>query len=79
MWILRGELLGFALFIGGLFLTVAVGIVSAIVKGSVQSGHATGLGAIFGATIFNPLFYTALLGCILIGVSIMGSRTTPLP
>src|SRR6266849_3702944 len=33
MWILRGELLGFALFIGGLFLTVAVGIVSAIVKG----------------------------------------------
>jgi len=79
MWILKGVFLGFGLFVGGLVLMVVVGIVGAIVKGSVQTGHATALSAIFAATIWNPFFYLALLGCILIGVSIVGSRGTPVP
>jgi hypothetical protein len=75
MWIAKGILLGVALFIGGLFLRVVFGIV----RSPVQSNHATGLGVIFGTTIWNPFFYIALLGCLLIGISIVGSQTTPVP
>lgn len=79
MWILKGTLLGFGLFVGGLFLYAALGIAVAIIKGSVQSGHATALSAVFASTIWNPFFYLGLLGCILIGVSIFGNRGTPVP
>ena len=75
MWIARGILLGLAIFIGGLFLTVVVGIL----RGPLQTNHATGLSAVFGATIWNPFFYIALLGCLLIGISIVGSQNTPIP
>ena len=67
--------LGLALFLALGFLYMLVGVV----RGPVATGHATGVGVILGATVWNPFFYTALLGCILIGVSIIGSRTTPVP
>jgi hypothetical protein len=66
----------------GLVLFVALGFFSvlvAVVRGPVTTSHATGVSAIFGATIFNPFFYLALLGCILIGAAIVGTRTTPVP
>jgi hypothetical protein len=75
MWIAKGIALGLAIFISGLFIRLVVGII----KGPIESNHATGLGVIFGATIWNPFFYIALLGCLLIGISIVGSQTTPVP
>jgi hypothetical protein len=77
MWILKGVLVGFALFISGLFLMVLVGIVSAVAKGQVQHSHATGLSAVYGQTFGNPFFYLGLLGCVLIGVSLVASWPTP--
>ena len=79
MWILKGVMLGFALFIGGFLVMGVVGAVTAVVKGSVQTGHATGLSAVFASTIWNPFFYLGLLGCILVGLSITGNRGTPVP
>jgi hypothetical protein len=67
MWVLKGAVLGSVVFFAGFFLRFIAAIVVVIVKGQ-QSGDASALGAIFVATVSNPFFYTALLGCILIGI-----------
>jgi hypothetical protein len=77
MWIAKGVLLGFGLFVGGLFLLVVLSVLSAIVKGSIQYNHATSVGVIYGMTFGNPFFYLALLGCLLVGVSLVGSWPIP--
>jgi len=77
MWIVKGVFIGFGLFLAGLFLTALVGITWAVTRGQVQTGHATGLGVVYGLTIGNPLFYLGLLGCILIGIAVAGSWPTP--
>jgi uncharacterized membrane protein len=68
VWILKGVFLGFGLFVGGLFLMAIVGITWAVTRGQVEHSHATGLSAVYGQTLGNPLFYLALLGCVLIGI-----------
>jgi hypothetical protein len=70
-------LLGFGLFVGGLFLIVVLGAVLAVAKGRVQYGHATSLGVVYGMTFGNPLFYVGLVGCLVVGISLVGSWPTP--
>ena len=77
MWIAKGVLLGFGLFVGGLFLIVVLSAVAAVVRGTVQYNQATGVGAIYGVTFGNPLFYVGLLGCLLVGVALVGGWPTP--
>jgi hypothetical protein len=79
MWLIKGIFLGFGLFVGGLFLLAVLSVLSAVVRGTVQHGQAIGLSAVFAATIWNPFWYLGLVGCILVGVSIVGSRGTPVP
>jgi hypothetical protein len=77
VWIAKGVLLGFGLFVGGLFLLGVLSALFAIVKGSVQYNHAIGVGVIYGMTLRKPLFYVGLLGCLLVGISLAGSWPTP--
>jgi hypothetical protein len=65
--------LGLALFVALGFLYMLVGVV----RGPVETAHATGISAIFGATIWNPLFYLAFMGCLLVGVAVVRSWPTP--
>ena len=74
MWILKGALLGSAVFFGGFFLRFLAALVAVIVKGQAQSGDAA-LGTIFVATVSNPFLYTALLGCNLIGILAVRKRS----
>jgi hypothetical protein len=76
MWILKGILVGFGLFVSGLVLTAIVSISFAFGRGQVQAQHATSLGVIYGQTFGNPFFYLALLGCMLIGIAVVGSWST---
>ena len=77
MWLIKGIFLGFGLFVGGLFLLVVLSALSAIVRGTVEYNHATSVGVIYGVTFGNPLFYVGLLGCLLVGVALVGSWPTP--
>jgi hypothetical protein len=67
--------LGLSLFVALGFINMLVGAV----RGPVEHGHATGVSAILGATVWNPLFYLAFIGCLLVGIAIVGSRPTPVP
>jgi hypothetical protein len=75
MWVIKGAVLGSVVFFGGFFPRFIAAIVAVIVKGQVRSGGATALGAIFVATVSTPFFYTALLGCILIGIFSVRKRS----
>jgi hypothetical protein len=77
MWIAKGVLVGFGLFVGGLIFLVILSAVSAVVQGTVEHNRATGVGVIYGMTLGNPLFYLGLLGCLLVGVALVGSWPTP--
>ena len=77
MWIAKGVLLGFGLFVGGIIFLVILSAVSAVVQGTVRANHATSVGVIYGVTFGNPLFYVGLLGCLLVGVALVGSWPTP--
>jgi hypothetical protein len=55
MWIAKGVLLGFGLFVGGLFLLVVLSALSAIVKGSVQYNQATGIGVLCATVARNGM------------------------
>ena len=70
-------MLGFGLFVVGLIFLVILSAVSAVVQGTVQYNHATSVGVIYGMTFGNPLFYVGLLGCLLVGVALVGSWPTP--
>jgi hypothetical protein len=66
----------------GLALFVALGFIymlASAVRGPVEPGHAIGVSAILAATFWNPLFYLAFIGCLLVGIAIVGSRPTPVP
>jgi len=73
MWIVKGLLLGTGFFLLG---TIAFLILSG---GPFQSNHATGLSAITGITIYNPLFYVALVACLTLGCALVGSCPVRVP
>jgi len=63
----------------GLALFVALGFIYMVAG---ESAHAKGLSAILGATvatIWNPISYLALIGCVLAGIAIAGRRPTTVP
>ena len=68
MWILKGILLGFAMFISG-----TVGFLLLTVFGPISTSKATGISAITGITTHNPLFWVALLACLMLGCALVGS------
>jgi hypothetical protein len=67
MWILKGVSLGAGLFFLGSFLFLIMWL------RPFASGMAIGLSAIAGITILNPFFWVALVACLALGVSIVGS------
>ena len=66
MWIVKGSLLGSALFV--------VGCVAFLIATLWHSGaRATGVTVLQSLTIQNPLFWVALVGSVMIGCAIVGS------
>jgi hypothetical protein len=67
MWILRGSLLGIALFLVGaiIFLIAAIR--------PFRSNRAIGLSVISSLTVHNFLFWLAFLACLVIGCAIVRS------
>jgi hypothetical protein len=66
MWIAKGLFLGAGIFVAGTFAFLILSM------RPVTTNHATGLGAIPGITIFNPLLYVALAACLALG-ALVGS------
>jgi hypothetical protein len=66
MWIAKGLLLGTGFFVVGTlaFLVHVFGI---------STQKATGLTAVTGVTINNPMFWVALLACLMLGCALAGS------
>lgn len=83
MRLLRGMLIGFAIFIGLLLLGLFVAITRALVHQPMETSHATALSAvlagILAATIFNPYFYAALSASLLAGYMLAKPRNTAKP
>jgi hypothetical protein len=72
MWIVRGLLLGSGMFAMGTLIFLKVTLFSPTVQGT-----ATGISAIQAYTTQNPFFWTALVACLVLGVSIIGSWPVP--
>ena len=66
MWILKGSMLGLVIFAVGLTAFLSVTLFAG-------PSHATGLSALRAYTWGNPFFWTALLGCLLVGISLVAS------
>jgi hypothetical protein len=72
MWILKGSALGLALFaVGSIVLT--------FIRNPVRVGVATSLGVVYGATIGSAFFWCGMIGCLLIGIAIVGSWPVRVP
>ena len=67
MWIIKGISLGAGLFFVGFFVFLVMWMRPFV------SGRAIAVSALAGITILNPFFYVALLSCLALGVSIVGS------
>jgi hypothetical protein len=72
MWIIRGLLLGFGLFVMGTLVFLKFTVFSPTAHSA-----ATGLSAIQAYTTQNPFFWAALVACLVLGVSIIGSWPVP--
>lgn len=72
MWIVKGLLLGTGFWVFGTFAFLFF-----VVLRPFRASHATGLTVLTGATVFNPLWWLALVGCLLLGVALIGSWPTP--
>jgi len=87
MRIVKGLLIGIALFIGllfmGLLYSIALGVMHAMTDGPSMTSHATGLSAILGGllevTVFNAFFYLVLASCLLVGYKLAKPRKTANP
>jgi hypothetical protein len=67
MWILKGSLLGVALFVAGLSLFLFAAL------RPFHADRAIGLNALGGLTIHNPMFWAALVASLVIGCAIVYS------
>jgi hypothetical protein len=65
--------LGLALFVALGFIYMLVGAV----RGPVEPGHAIDVSAVLAATVWNPLFNLAFIGCWLVGFAVVRSWPTP--
>jgi hypothetical protein len=72
MWIVKGLLLGSGMFAMGTLIFLKFTLFSPIAQGT-----ATGLSALQGYTVANPFFWSALVACLVLGVSIIGSWPMP--
>ena len=71
MWVAKGLLLGL-----GMFLVGTVLFLGATVRPR-GSNAAIAVSVFTGMTYYNPLWWTALLACLLLGVSLVGSWPVP--
>jgi hypothetical protein len=74
MWIVRGLLLGSGLFAMGTLVFLKLTLF-----GQVHGTTATSLRALQGYTTQNPFFWIALVACLALGVSIIGSLPVRIP
>jgi hypothetical protein len=72
MWIVKGLLLGSGMFAMGTLIFLKFTLFSPIAQGT-----ATSLSALQGYTVSNPFFWSALVACLILGVSIIGSWPVP--
>jgi len=72
MWILKGISLGTGFFVVGTIVFLFLTVFSPI-----STSRATGLSAITGMTTANPLFWTALVASLVLGVCLVGSWPVP--
>ena len=83
MRILKGLLIGFAIFVGLLVLDLFYSIALAVTQGHVEHSHATALSAVLGglleATVLNPYFYAALVASLIIGYMLAKPRNVTRP
>ena len=83
MRILKGLLIGVAIFIGLLFLDLFYSISLAVSQGQIEHSHATGLSAVFAslleATILNPYFYAAFVASLIAGYILAKPRNDAKP
>ena len=76
MWMVKGFLLGVAMFVVGA-ITYLVLALRADMAGS--EARAIGLSVIQGLTIQNPYFWAALAACLVLGLSIVRSWPNNVP
>ena len=67
MWILKGTLLGLAVFLAGAVAFLYWHI-------SASGANATGITVIQGLTVQNPLFWIGLLACVAAGCAVSRGR-----
>ena len=72
MWIVKGISLGTGFFVAG-----TIGFLLLTVFRPLSTSRATGLSAITAMTTANPLFWTALVACLVLGVCLVGSWPVP--
>ena len=73
MWIVKGLFLGTGFFVAGTFLFLILS------GGPIETNHAIGLSAVTGITVYNPLFWLALVACLALGVAVIGSWPVRVP
>ena len=73
MWVIKGISLGLAMFVVGF---IAFNVVTAP---PMRPGTAIGLSYVYASTVGNPFFWLGLLGCLLVGVSVVGSWPIRVP
>ena len=73
MWIVKGLFLGPGIFVAGTFAFLILS------GGPLQRNQAIGLSAVTGITVYNPLFWLALVACLALGVAVVGSWPVRVP
>ena len=74
MWIVKGVSLGLVIFVVGSIALSILSVMAGYTK--IEMSHATGLGAVAAETIFNPMFWIALISCMTVGCALFKFRKT---
>jgi len=70
MFIVKGIVVGMLLLFVGAILTLCF----SLFYGRVERNHATGLGAVMGATLWNPIFWLVIILALAAGIALVRFR-----
>ena len=74
MWIVKGVSLGLVIFVVGSIALSILSVVAGYTK--IEVNHAIRLSVVAAETIFNPMFWIALIGCMTVGCALFKFRKT---